>query len=103
MGGSSAAASSGPAREFELIPPQDVEWGELLGEGSYGAVYRGKVRGTPVALKRVKTVEQVIDTTPRLPKNENTLAQLRAKVNKQLEVLKAEQVWFFFFLSFFHV
>jgi hypothetical protein len=29
-------------REFELIPPEDVEWGEVLGEGSYGVVYKGK-------------------------------------------------------------
>ncbi len=83
-----AAAAATPHtelfREFELIPPGELEWGEMLGEGSYGVVYKGKVRGTPVALKSVKSLEQTLHKSGDL--REERLMQ--AKINKQLEVLK---------------
>ena len=85
-----AAATSRPAselfREFELIPPADVEWGEVLGEGSYGVVYKGKVRGTPVALKSVRSLEQSMQKSDSRDEK-----LIQAKINKQLEVLKQEQ------------
>lgn len=88
-GGSNGASAT--SREFELISPDDVEWGEKLGEGSYGVVYRGKVRGTPVALKTVRPFEAAVNQTPHQPKDEKSLQLIRNKISKQLEVLKAEQ------------
>ncbi len=74
-------------REFELIPPQELEWGEQLGEGSYGVVFKGKVRGTPVALKSVKSLEQTVHKTGDAREER----MMQARINKQLEVLKQEQ------------
>lgn len=76
------------AKEFELIPASDVVWGEKLGEGSYGVVFRGKVRGTPVALKSVKTFEQFTQASPHAEQN---AATIKKKIAKQIEVLKQEQ------------
>jgi hypothetical protein len=97
-----AATSHAPStaelfREFELIPPSELEWGEQLGEGSYGVVFRGKVRGTPVALKSVKSLEQTLHKSGDA--REERLMQ--AKINKQLEVLKQVLSCFFFCFLFF--
>lgn len=104
--GPSGTSSAPPSREFELvrscasrprrprshmtqIDAQDVEWGEKLGEGSYGVVYCGKVRGTPVALKTVRSFEDALSQSGR--RDERTVANLRNKINKQIDILKAEQ------------
>lgn len=74
-------------------------------------MYCGKVRGTPVALKvrcgttewrepvtsdfatlqTVRSFEDALSHTANNRRDEKTVANLRNKINKQLEVLKAEQ------------
>ncbi|KFM22641.1 Cysteine-rich receptor-like protein kinase 27 [Auxenochlorella protothecoides] len=61
-GGASSAAGSTPTSE-------DLRFGRLLGEGSQGAVYAGRLAETPVAVKRVAAAGGELDahihaTTP---------------------------------------
>ena len=37
-------AERSSVHEFELIAAEDVEWGDKLGEGSYGVVFKGTVK-----------------------------------------------------------
>jgi hypothetical protein len=36
------------------IAPEDIEFGEFIGEGVYSEVYKGYCYGTPVAIKKFK-------------------------------------------------
>ncbi|KAJ9123907.1 hypothetical protein QFC22_000697 [Naganishia vaughanmartiniae] len=39
--------------EFDYIPFEDIEWGETLGSGSFGCVYKGTYLGIDIALKEI--------------------------------------------------
>ena len=43
-----------------VIKPSDIEWGEQLGGGGFGAVYRGKWNRADVAIKRIFSSTQHI-------------------------------------------
>ncbi|KAJ9092500.1 hypothetical protein QFC19_008713 [Naganishia cerealis] len=39
--------------DFDYIPFEDIEWGETLGSGSFGCVYKGSYLGIDIALKEI--------------------------------------------------
>jgi len=46
---------------FEEIPLEDLEFGRQIGRGAFGEVFRGKLNGTDVAIKRLCIMENVND------------------------------------------
>lgn len=46
---------------FEEIPLEDLEFGRQIGRGAFGEVFRGKLNGTDVAIKRLCIMENVSD------------------------------------------
>ena len=47
-----AAARRGDGADFDEIPMSDLEFGRQIGRGAFGEVFRGRYRGTDVAIKR---------------------------------------------------
>ncbi len=43
--------------EYKKIPYNQIEVGEVLGEGAFADVYRATLQDTPVALKRLKNTK----------------------------------------------
>ncbi len=52
---------------------QDIQFGELIGRGSYGAVHKGVWRGNTVALKRIPITPEV-DTSQVFASNKEIAA-----------------------------
>ena len=48
-----AAARRGDGADFDEIPMSDLEFGRQIGRGAFGEVFRGRYRGTDVAIKRL--------------------------------------------------
>lgn len=42
------------------IPWAELELKNVIGEGAYGTVYKGRWRGTPVAVKVINSTEESI-------------------------------------------
>merc|ERR1719310_1177155 len=53
-GAGTTAAAAAPAGVYD---PEEVAFGEKIGEGEFGVVYRATWRGTPVAAKVLKSSE----------------------------------------------
>ena len=60
-GAGTTAAAAAPAGVYDAehweIDPEEVAFGEKIGEGEFGVVYRATWRGTPVAAKVLKSSE----------------------------------------------
>nr|XP_019048401.1 TKL/LISK/LISK-DD1 protein kinase [Kwoniella bestiolae CBS 10118]OCF27331.1 TKL/LISK/LISK-DD1 protein kinase [Kwoniella bestiolae CBS 10118] len=39
--------------DFDIIPYEDIQWGQRLGAGSFGSVYKGSYLGIDIAIKEV--------------------------------------------------
>eukprot|EP01089_Gocevia_fonbrunei_P019377 TRINITY_DN6846_c0_g2_i1.p1 TRINITY_DN6846_c0_g2~~TRINITY_DN6846_c0_g2_i1.p1 ORF type:complete len:345 (+),score=88.80 TRINITY_DN6846_c0_g2_i1:204-1238(+) len=62
--------SGAPSKQVWEINPSDVEVGTLLGEGAFGAVYKGRLHGIDVAIKKLNAGET----------DEETMASFKAEV-----------------------
>lgn len=73
-----------PGREWE-IDASELEFGECVGIGSFGTVYRGQWRGEEVAIKVIRAEDGSFDTE-KLPESHIEEFSSEAKVMTQIPV-----------------
>ena len=60
------------------VDPRDIEYGECIGRGAYGEVYKGKWRGSLVAVKKLRVVHMGDDFVEGFEREIALMSMLRA-------------------------
>eukprot|EP01091_Cochliopodium_minus_P017046 TRINITY_DN6574_c0_g1_i1.p1 TRINITY_DN6574_c0_g1~~TRINITY_DN6574_c0_g1_i1.p1 ORF type:complete len:760 (-),score=201.02 TRINITY_DN6574_c0_g1_i1:91-2370(-) len=80
---------------FDYIQPSEIECNytenEKIGGGKYGTVYRGKLRGSNIALKTVLSVKEILETNHIKQPTLSTIKKAETLIESQLQYLAKEQ------------